>query len=261
MFARPAPMGLRADTTNRRTTNVWRNLLISTAALATLTAGTSADLMNLTGMESTSKIALSAELGIEILSPESLKLTLLNTTSTAGEKARLTYFGIQLPTSGLVISLDPSSASNWSISNNSKLPGGGADTFNWLLTNTEKGAGGLMFEESLSFLVTAEKPLFESLDLTSWTLTSKNGLLAEAKFQSVGPNANLSGEVFSADAKLIPSTPSNSPVVPEPASLALVVAGLAFMLPRRRRNTENTTSANALPQSNSTSAPVQESRM
>lgn len=211
---------------------MWRNLIISTAALATLTAAARADLMYLTGQEPTKKIDLAAELDFQVLSPDSLKLTLLNTTSTAGDSARVTYFGIQLPTTGLSFSLDPIDAPNWSISQNSKLPGGGADTFNWLFTNTEKGLGGLMFNESLSFLVKSDQPLFDKLDLSTWNLTTKNNLLAEVKFQSVGPSASLSGEAFSSNTKL---TPSGSPVVPEPASLALVVAGLAFMLPRRRR--------------------------
>ena len=237
---------------------MWRNLLISTAALAAITGVASADLMTLKGTDPTGKFDLSADLKFEVLAPDSLKLTLLNTTSTAGDSARVTYFGFQLPTAGMSINLDPSTSANWSVSNNSKLPGGGADTFNWLFNSTEKGLGGLMFDESLSFLVKADQPLFEKLDFTAWTFTSKNGLLAEVKFQSVGPSANLSGEAYSNNPTL---TPSGSPVVPEPASLALVVAGLAFMLPRRRRNTENATSANALPQSNSTSAPVQESSM
>jgi hypothetical protein len=85
-------------------------------------------------------------------------------------------------------------------------------------------------------------------------------LLAEAKFQSVGPSANLSGEAFSSDPKLMPT---GSPVVPEPASLALIVAGLAFMLPRRRSKAgaPDQTSSTVSPTVASISAPTQESSM
>lgn len=285
MFARSAPMGLRADTTNRRTTNVWRNLLISTAALAAMTGVASADYMSLKGTDTTGKIDLSASLDFEILSANSLRLTLLNTTDPLGQKNYISSLGIQLPTEGLKIALDPSSAGSWSLSQNSAIEGQLPDLFNWVLSTNSKEPAGLFVKESLVLLVESEKPLFDPIELKAWETSPKNNLLAMVGFGSYTDYG--SGQAINSGFELTPSDvlakdgssviskdftnvavgndiaapPGNVAVVPEPASLALVVAGLAFMLPRRRRNTENAMSANALPQSNLTSAPVQESRM
>lgn len=202
-------------------------------SLAINTAG--ADVMTLTGEGAGTGAPLSADVDFDVTSPTSLRVTVTHTADKGGGDARLTYFGLQLQNENIDVQIDPSTFGSWKILQDSKLPGGGADTFNWLFKSDGNGATGLDLGQTLVINFISSLPLFSNFDLGTWTPTTKNHLLAEVKYQSVGPFAEDSGEAFNTGTTLTQrSSPSSAaPVVPEPATLALLAGGLLLMLPRR----------------------------
>mgnify|MGYP003342652048 CR=1 FL=1 len=142
-----------------------------------------ADVMTLTGQGASTGAPLSADVDFDVTSPNSLRVTVTHTADQGGDSARLTYFGLQLQTDNLKVDLDPATFGSWSILQNAKLPGGGADTFNWLFQSSGTGATGLDLGQTLVINFISNQPLFTNLDLSTWKPTTKNNLLAEVKYQ------------------------------------------------------------------------------
>jgi hypothetical protein len=182
-----------------------------------------ADVLYLTGFGASTDLPLTATVTIDSVSAYEIKVTITNTSIDAGDDNRITYFGIQVPNDTVVGDIvDAETDGDWKIETDSKLPGNGADEFEFLQTLVSMGGQpGLKLGETLTILYTSTDPIFDPLDIFSWELTDKNEYLAAAKFQSVGDNDNDSGVA--------------GVTVPEPASAALMLLGLGMLMSRSRR--------------------------
>ncbi len=182
-----------------------------------------ADVLYLTGFGADTDLPLTATVNVESVSAYEIKVSITNTSTTAGADNRITYFGIQVPNDTVIGDIvDAETDGDWQIETDSKLPGNGADEFEFLQTLVSKGGQpGLKLGETLTVLYTSTDPIFEPLDIFAWELTDKNEYLAAAKFQSVGDNGNDSGVA--------------GVTVPEPASAALILLGVGMVMGRKRR--------------------------
>jgi len=199
-----------------------------------------ADMIELSGQGASSNVPLNAQLDVHIVDPYSVILTLTNNAYDGGADNRITYFGFQMPTAGVSINIDSESDGSWSAKQYAKLPGAGANTFNWLYQTKDKGgAAGLNLGQSLVLNVLATQPVFDPLVTADWSPTSKHGYLFAAKFQSVGIDAEDSGvAIQSTPTTVPPSSPPPQASIPEPATFAIGLVGACFFLagrPSRRR--------------------------
>lgn len=213
---------------------------ISVIAFSAMAFSAKADLIQLNGFGSDSGLPLSASIDVQIIDPYTLTMKLTNTAITAGTDNRITYFGFQMPTSGMSVSVNPISDSAWSLNYNDKLPGGGANTFNYLFKTTQVGtSAGLNIGQSLVLNVTSTQADFNTFTTANWTPTSKNGYLWATKFQSVGPGGEDSGIASTNVTSTITYDPDGS-AVPEPATLMLMAAsGTLLLMGRKRRTRES----------------------
>lgn len=211
-------------------------LTVTVAGVLLALAGqTQADIIHLNGFGASSGVPLSASISIQIVSPSTLTMTLTNDASLGGADNRITYFGFQMPVADFAVTVDSASDSRWTIENNAKVPGRGANTFNWLLQENERGgAAGLNVGESLVLNVNANSGAFNTFDTSTWTPTSKNGYLFATKFQSVGPNSEDSGVAFATTPPTPTSPPSVNTSIPEPATIVLAGLGISMILGTRR---------------------------
>jgi hypothetical protein len=198
-------------------------LVVSTLLLWSLAPMAPAATFDLVGNSASLDLPLSARIAMDVLSPSQLQVTVTNTASLAGPDNRITYFGIQIPgdsvTAGVV---DAFSDGDWSVTPGGVVPGAGAEAFAFL--HSAEGSGitaGLNLNESLTVLYTSASPIFDPLDLGTWTPTAQKGYVMAAKFQSVGSKGTDSGVAAN--------------IVPEPASISLLALGAACLLMRRPR--------------------------
>lgn len=198
-------------------------LALVAAVLLMVTGQIHADVMYLTGMGASSNVPLTATMNITSLSATELKVSITNTSTNAGADNRITYFGIQVPNdtvSGSIVIAETDG--NWDIDLDSKIPGNGADKFEFLQSLTSNGGqNGLKLGDTLTILYTATNAIFQPLDLLTWPPTNKNDYIAAAKFQSVGSDGNDSGVAGT--------------IVPEPASAMILLSGLVWLLRRNHR--------------------------
>lgn len=203
-----------------------RSTVLAIVAALVLALGTSARgaMYELEAFGSSTGLPLTADVNIVALTPNTLQVSVTNTAYNAGLGNRITYFGVQAPNSGVAAAIDTANSSDtWSILTNAKLPGGGADSFNFLFDVQGSGASaGLNLGETLTVLFTAASPIFNNVDPFDWNPTAKMGYVIAAKWQTVGANGNDSG------------TGGSLRVIPEPASLGLMSLGMLALLGRRR---------------------------
>jgi len=200
-----------------------------------LSGPVSANMIDLTGVGASSNAPLSASITIQVTNPHSLVMTLTNNASLGGEANRISYFGFQLPIADFAVAVDSASDSRWTVENDAKVPGRGANTFNWLLQENEQGgAAGLNVGESLVLNITSSLGAFSPLDVSNWAPTAKNGYLFATKFQSVGADAEDSGVAFTTTPPPPMSPPSVTTSIPEPATVVLTALGVSMILGTRR---------------------------
>jgi hypothetical protein len=218
-----------------------KQILAATIVL-TATGLAAADPIQLTGFGSSSHAPLAATIEYQI-TDDALRLTLTNTAVNAGPNNRITYFGFQLPTDDMQISFAGSDDTAWSVNNNAKLPGAGANTFNWLLeTGKKRGKGGgdsvgLNLNESLTIDITTSSPLANVFDWRTWDQTTKDGYLFAAKFQTVGSNG--------ADSGVAHQMGYAAAAIPEPTTMALMLIGGLLVMQRGSARESRQTASSA----------------
>jgi len=200
--------------------------VLAAAACLTFAGHAQAALMyDLSGFSSDEGLPLSALVVLAPLSPNELKVSVTNQSHDAGPSNRITFFGIQIPNDVVTAAIVAAEThGTWSIQTDGKLPGGGAPTFEFLHSSGVAGNQGLKLGETLTVLYTAQSPIFNNLDPSDWTPTTKGDYLMAAKWQSIGIN-------HSEDS----GTGGKLTVIPEPATAGLLGIPALLLLMRRRR--------------------------
>lgn len=183
-------------------------------------------LYDLTGFSSDDNLPLSAHISLDALNPYELKVSITNQSYDAGPDNRITHYGIQIGHDAVTAAVVAAETKGtWSIIEDSKLPGGGAPTFEFLHSSGVTPPNGLYLDDTLTILFTSTTPIFDPLDISAWNPANKGDYLMAAKWQSVGIlNDNDSG------------TGGTLTLIPEPSTASLLGLPALLLLMRRRRH-------------------------